>query len=745
MKRIYLTLSLLFFLAISIQAQKTSFTVSDVLNVKSLGAQTLSPDGAWLAGIITDGRSRFGTDHFRFRDPSYLNINAGKPILIDTQRGTRLEIFDREAQITDLTWAEDGSKLYFLEQQENRLVFGFFDVKSKKTRYPKVLDERILTANLGVVEGKNGESVYLGVRKKGWFEKAMAEYTEATAGPIVVYDGSADFLKWDQIGATSSLVEVIKVDLKSGAVEDILPESTYEDISVTSDGQYLIIDEAIPTKTSYKRNDGREFQVSFLDLTKKDSVKVIYERNEKRRSYAWDEDYQQFAWIDSGNVFVQTLANFEGEPLNLTEGKAFEDDEEKKPVKFTIERWHPQGELMLLSSKKGWWTVRNDGSDLQMIYKLPSEEEQKKAPNRSVVKWSDDANHLYVSYSAKDEWMRGIQRYAIATGEFEDLRTDSGLYSNWRFAERGEKLVYNYTDGDLPNEVFLNTLAMNAERQLTELNPWVANKKWTRSELISYRDVDGVELKGILYYPVDYDPNKTYPLVVEMYENFFDNGYRSSMNLIANQGYFGLRPSVDLEEGYPGEAWVKGVTSAVNMLVNEGKVDNDKVGIHGTSYGGYAASLLITQTDRFAAAINISGKVNIISFLGDSPKIGTRNYAAAEVGQDRIGGSFWDEPLKYFQTTAVLYADRIKTPHLLLTGEGDWNVPGTNTRELYYALRRLGKDVTWVNYMRGGHGAGWASVESDYFDQWERILGFYDSHFFPEEKENEEGKEEDES
>jgi dipeptidyl aminopeptidase/acylaminoacyl peptidase len=207
------------------------------------------------------------------------------------------------------------------------------------------------------------------------------------------------------------------------------------------------------------------------------------------------------------------------------------------------------------------------------------------------------------------------------------------------------------------------------------------------------------------------------------------------MNLFTNQGYFGLRPSVDLEMGYPGEAWVKGITSAINKLVDEGKVDNDKVGVQGGSYGGYATSLLITQTDRFAAAINISGKVNIISFLGDSPKIGTRNYTAAEYGQDRIGGTLWAEPLKYFATTAVLFADRIKTPHLILTGEGDWNVPGGNSRELYYAMRRLGKDVTWVNYLNGGHGAGAASNESDFHDHWKRVFDFYEKHF-NKEKEN---------
>jgi dipeptidyl aminopeptidase/acylaminoacyl peptidase len=174
---------------------------------------------------------------------------------------------------------------------------------------------------------------------------------------------------------------------------------------------------------------------------------------------------------------------------------------------------------------------------------------------------------------------------------------------------------------------------------------------------------------------------------------------------------------------------VKGITSGINKLIDEGLVDEKKLGVHGTSYGGYAASLLITQTDRFAAAINISGKVNIVSFLGDSPKIGTRNYAAAENGQDRIGETLWEAPMKYFATSAVLHADRIKTPHLLLTGEGDWNVPATNTRELYYAMRRLGKEVVWVNYVNGGHGAGAASNESDFYDHWKRIIEWYDKYF----------------
>ncbi|MFY0594605.1 alpha/beta hydrolase family protein [Roseivirga sp.] len=741
MKKISISLILFLLIASTISAQKTAFTVEDAIKVKSLGSQTLSNDGALLAGTISDGKARFGTDHFRFRDPSYLNLRAGNLVVVNTNTGQQTAVFNEPVRVTNLTWDEDGEKLFFLQQQEDKLVLAYYEVKNKRVKYVKVKDSRILTSNSGINVMPNGHEVVLSVRKEGWFEKAMAEYKEATEGPIVVYDGNDEFLKWDRIGLTGGLAQVVKINIKSGRVDDLLPESSYGGVSISREGRFLSFTENFRTKTSYTRNDGTEYKMSYIKLIEKEAEPIaVYERSDKRRRYWWDEADRKFAWVDSGNVYVDDLSTFgTKEPVNITKGKAFEDEENEKAVKFSVVRWNSIGSKLLLSSKKGWWTINANGDDLKMIYELPQTDEEKKlAPNRNVVKWSNDGNYLYVSYSEKEDWVRGIQRFNIDEGEFEDLMTNKNLYSGWRFARDTDRVVYSKSDGDRPNNVFTNTLDFNSEDQLTDLNPWVSNKKWTYSELISYRDADGEELKGILYYPVDYDPNKKYPLVLEVYETFFNNGYRSSMNLLANRGYFGLRPSVDLEQGYPGEAWLKGVTSAINLLVERGQVDNDKVGVQGTSYGGYATSLIITQTDRFAASINISGKVNIISFLGDSPKIGTRNYAAAEVGQDRIGGSFWNEPLKYFQTSAVFFADRVKTPHMLISGEGDWNVPGTNSREMYYALRRLGKDVTWVNYMKGGHGAGWASTESDYYDQWERIFNYYDKYFFP--KEDEEKK-----
>ena len=74
--------------------------------------------------------------------------------------------------------------------------------------------------------------------------------------------------------------------------------------------------------------------------------------------------------------------------------------------------------------------------------------------------------------------------------------------------------------------------------------------------------------------------------------------------------------------------------------------------------------------------------------------------------------------------------DRITTPLLLMTGGEDHNVPAINTREMYYALRRLGKPVTWVNYSNGGHGAP-NTTEADITDWHQRILDWYAKYLSP--------------
>jgi dipeptidyl aminopeptidase/acylaminoacyl peptidase len=168
--------------------------------------------------------------------------------------------------------------------------------------------------------------------------------------------------------------------------------------------------------------------------------------------------------------------------------------------------------------------------------------------------------------------------------------------------------VFERSDGDRPNEVYAAGQDFSNPHVLTNLNPQLAGVALSHSELVSYLDADGKKLYGVLYYPANYQPGKKYPLVAEIYESFFDNGFNENMNLLAGRGWFVFHPSVDFEIGYPGEAWVKGVTDGINSLQEKGLVDGTKLGVEGTSYGGYATNLLITQTNRFAAAVTFQAR-----------------------------------------------------------------------------------------------------------------------------------------
>jgi dipeptidyl aminopeptidase/acylaminoacyl peptidase len=282
------------------------------------------------------------------------------------------------------------------------------------------------------------------------------------------------------------------------------------------------------------------------------------------------------------------------------------------------------------------------------------------------------------------------------------------------------------TEGNRPGDIFVADGSLANMKRFTESNPQLGAKKIGPTELLSYLDADGHPRNAVVYYPADYEKGKAYPTVFEIYEDFFDDNFDVRANVLTGHGYVVVHPAVDFETGYPGEAWLKGVTAAANKMIELGIADSARLGVQGQSYGGYAVNLLVTQTNRFKAAINISGKVDLISFYTDSPRLGVRNITAAERQQDRIGATLWQQPQKYVAHSAIMFADRITTPLMLITGQQDSNVPSDNTREMYYALRRLGKECLWVDYMNGGHGGGTATAD-DFLDMQRRMLEFYDS------------------
>lgn len=708
----------------AVVAQDARFTTELALDVQTPSIVDMTEDGRWLAVTLRTRRGRVDTNHDRYGDPTYVGPSLLSAMLIDSRSGDRRWLHEDPAQVSDFAFSPDGDELAYLHYDGSTFSLRVHDVDGGDTRQVELRSSRPIASSSPIVWTPDGEHVLVTLRPEGWAERAREAFYALTEAPVIVQDSRNDFLAWDDVRniANEQITALVAVD--DGSVREIMDDVVPQDVGFSPDGDLMTYSTAVRTKTSYTRQDGTDYGLYALDLDGGAPVELIAP-SEERLTGSWNEQRDAYAYADEGAVFVRT-ADSDDEPRDVTEGlRTIAGDTTE--VDFSVVRWSSDGDDLLLSSSKGWYLLDVDGGDLQTVLTLEEDEDER--PRRSVEAWSEDGRHLYYSYSAPDRWERGLKRLDVGSGEIETLMLDSSLYGSWSISADGERIAYTMSDGDRPADVWSWTEGAAAPSRLTELNPQLADVAVSRTELVEYLDVDGNTLYGILYYPANYEPGRTYPLVAEIYEQFFDNGFHENMNLITAQGWFGFRPSVRFEEGYPGEAWLKAVPNAVNKIIERGLVDEKKIGVYGQSYGGYATNLLITQTDRFAAAANVSGKVNIISFLGDSPKITTRNYAAAEVGQDRIGATLWEQPHKYINTSAVMFADRIETPLLMLSGEGDWNVPATNQREMYYAMRRLGKEVVWVHYTAGGHGAGRASSEADFHDHWQRMFDWFAEHF----------------
>ncbi len=710
-------------LAQDVQAQEgQGLTTRLALDVATPAVAAMTDDGSRVVVTARTRRGRLDVDHQRFGDPTYVAPSLIRAMIIETASGERTWLHEEAAQVSDFAWSPDGRHLAYFLFDGARFRLHVHDAESGDTREVTPRTPLAIASSSFLLWSPDGDELLLTLRPEGWAERARDAFYAMTEAPIIVQDSRNDFLAWDRVRnmANEQITALVSVD--DGTVRELITDVVPADVGFSPDGTRITYQTAERTKTSYTRRDGTDYGLYLLELGG-EPVELIAP-SEERVNVEWNDARDAYAYSDDGAVHVRALDD--DEPRDVTEGLRLMDGDTTE-VNFSVDRWSADGEQLLLTSSEGWHVL--DIGDAELITVLTQEEDEDERPRRGIELWTDDGSTIYYTYSAPDRWERGLRRLDVASGRVDDVLVDSELYRDWTLTDDGQTRVYTKSDGDRPADVFVQRSGSGDEVRLTELNPQLEDVALSRTELIEYLDVDGNSLYGILYYPVGYDPAETYPLVVEIYERFFDNGYNENMNLVTAQGWFGLRPSVEFEEGYPGEAWLKAVPNAVNSLIARGLVDAEKVGVYGQSYGGYAANLLIAQTDRFAAAANVSGKVNMISFLGDSPKITTRNYGAAEVGQDRIGATLWEQPHKYIEHSAVMFADRIETPLLMLSGEGDWNVPATNQREMYYALRRLGKDVVWVHYTAGGHGAGRASTEADFHDHWQRMFDWFAEHF----------------
>jgi len=714
-------------------AQTTSaFTAADMLKVASASVLDLAEDGSRVALSIRTPEHNATTDHRRFGDPTYVAPAMVDLLVVDTRTRQSDRVFKQLMHVRQAAWSRDATKLAILTTAESadRLPITTAWVWEAGRRALTEVPKRpglAIAANSELAWRADGSRLVVALRDVADDRKAQAAFRALTDGPIVVHTSKDAFLDWDQLRRNDRLRSWAELDPQTGETRSLLPATKLTDYQLSRDGSFVIFREDATEKTDYDVISGTN---SHLKIARAGASTLLVDAKAlKTTNPRWSEDGTLFAYAEKGEVFVQHINDEKARSLTPKPEKTEQPTDGATPAEdaesFSVGMISRDNSKIVITSRKGWYVANIADGVRERVFTLDEKNEELN-PRASVLGWTPSGDALVVNFSEPNRWERGVMRLVLKTKALTALVKDRNLYQAVRYSHDGSTVVYAMSDGDRPADLYAADADFRNARRLTTLNPWMANKSLPTSELVSYRDADGKTLYGVLRYPVNYQKGLTYPTVFEIYETFFENGFNARAAFLANSGYAVFHPSVNLVVGRPGESWAKGVTAAANKLIDLGIADPNRLGVHGTSYGGYATVLLLTETDRFKAAINISGKVNMISFYTDSPRLGVRNIHAPEKSQDRIGGTLWEYPERYLEHSAIMRADRIKTPLLNITGDQDPNVPASQSREIYYALRRLGRDVEWVRYANGGHRPPNSAAESVDFEQ--RMVGWYDKY-----------------
>lgn len=709
-------------------ARTDSLSIRDLLDIATVGVGDLSADGRWLAVTVASRRDGLGADFSRDGDPTYLRGSVARVMVIDTKTGVQRALWPVKKTVRGLTWSPDGTRLAFLLLENDALQVNVWDRASGKFTVAKMPAGQYVAENSELRWTEDGRQLAFAARAEGWRAMAKSKFAGLTSAAVVALDGKDDFIEWDGMNRLSAQRSIVVWDIAPGTVKTLVADALVGQWTLAKDGSAVTVQEDITKKTDYDVIGGREFKLVARPAT--GAARTLF-ATLKGVQLLWSDDGQRYAFTREGKVFLGSIADTSRRQLLGAVGEArsganVDSSSEAKTLRakerFSAVRWSPVGDALLASNSEGLWVVNAGTGAKEMVAALP--DSNSTAPRPSLAAWSPEGRYLYLTVNARTQWERSIVRYDRETKQREALVKDGRLYNGLRLSKDGSTAVLLVSDGNRVPDVYVADARLGAMKKIVEANPQLAQKPIAKTELINYMDADGKTRYGVVHYPAGYQKGTRYPTVFIVYEDFFDDGWDAHANLLAAHGYAVVKPSVGFEIGYPGEAWVKGVTAAANAVIAMGLADSSRLAVQGTSYGGYATNLLITQTNRFRAAINMSGKVDFISFYTDSPRLGVRNVHAAEKSQDRIGATMWQQPQKYIAHSAVMFADRITTPLLLMTGGEDHNVPALNTREMYYALRRLGKTVSWVNYTNGGHGVP-QTTESDFMDYHQRMLDWY--------------------
>jgi dipeptidyl aminopeptidase/acylaminoacyl peptidase len=289
-----------------------------------------------------------------------------------------------------------------------------------------------------------------------------------------------------------------------------------------------------------------------------------------------------------------------------------------------------------------------------------------------------------------------------------------GVMGQATFSRDGSTVAFTKSDTQHPDDVYVARFPMGSMTKLTDHNPQVREFALGASEVIRWKSKDGMEVEGIVIYPVGYEKGKRYPTVAQIHggpagawNQSFPGSWGNFGHVWSGKGWVVFYPNIRGSSSY-GEKFLlsnvrdwgggdyQDVQAGLDYLIASGIADSEKLAQSGWSYGGYMTAWTLTQTSRFKAVVVGAGLTDMFSM-----------YSTDDLQRILVayfGAEPWNDVEAYRRASAMTFIKQAKTPTLILHGGSDVRVPPSQAQELYMGLRQNGVPVEMVVFPREPHG-----------------------------------------
>jgi dipeptidyl aminopeptidase/acylaminoacyl peptidase len=400
----------------------------------------------------------------------------------------------------------------------------------------------------------------------------------------------------------------------------------------------------------------------------------------------------------------------------------------KPNMQIAVPRWSPDGKMIAFIGG----LMSDEGANGGDIYTVPATGGQpiNRTPNldssASRLAWQPSSRQIV--FTERIDGCSGIARVDL----------DGGVTHLWRgaefiSAEGGAHGASVAADGHTfalirqsfaqPPDVWVGPLGK--WKAVTHANRGI-RPAWGKTQSLHWQS-DSLRIQGWLLYPEPFDPDRRYPLAVQVHGGPAGTAMSrwqdefSVAGALSRRGYFVFFPNPRGSHGQGekftranvkdfGHGDLRDILAGVDEVLRVAPVDKDRLGIGGWSYGGYMTMWAVTQTNRFRAAVAGAGIANWQSYYGQN---GIDQWLIPY-----FGASVYDDPAVYARSSPIEFIKRVKTPTLVLVGERDVECPLPQSQEFYRALKTLKVPTRLVVYPGEGHGIANPAHRRDVMRRW---------------------------